>query len=325
VSAAKLRKLLDGQVLVEYGMLDEQLFATVLHSRRTRLVSLGPLHPVRKEARFLTFALRRLSRPASPTALLAAARASADASLQNLAELLLRPLGLPDDVHLVLVPPGELLNLPWSAMHPAPVAVAPSASLWARTRQRRTTADGQVVLIAGPELPGAVTEIEALRGLHQRPTVLMPPASTVGSVVSALNGAALAHLACHGHLRADNPAFSSLLLSDGTLTVHELYLRSIAPHLMVLASCDAGADISYEGNELLGFVSALIARGTAGLVASPVMVPDQEAISLMYTLHELILRGATLAMALHGARAALDRSDPGAFVNWCAFTAFGAG
>jgi tetratricopeptide (TPR) repeat protein len=324
VPLAELRRLLDGQVLVEYAVLRGQVFAAVLDARRTRLVPLGPVDPVRLQARFLSFALRRLTRPASPAGL-AAARAGADASLGTLVELLLRPLGLPRDAPLVVVPPGELLPVPWSAVHPAPVSVAPSASLWARTRQRRAPAERRVVLVAGPELPGAVAEVEALRGLHREPTVLLPPASTVGSVARALDGAALAHLACHGRLRADNPAFSSLLLSDGPLTVHQLYLRSIAPHLMVLASCDSAADVSYEGNELLGFVSTLIARGTAGLVASPVMVPDTEAVSLMRPLHDLVVRGAPLAVALHAARATLDRADPGAFVNWCAFTAFGAG
>ncbi|HET6751818.1 MAG TPA: CHAT domain-containing protein, partial [Actinomycetes bacterium] len=323
LSPAELRRLLEGQVLVEYGSLDGRLFAAVLDARRTRLVQLGPLEPVRDEANALLFSLRRLARP-GPTAAVEAARNSADFGLRRLAELLLRPLGLPDDAPLVVVPSGRLQRIPWSALHTAPVSVAPSASFWARTRQRRAGNGGDVVLVAGPELPGAVAEVEALRGLHRRPAVLVPPASTVGAVADALDGAALAHLACHGHLRSDNPTFSSLLLSDGSLTVQELDLRGIAPHRMVLAACDSAAGVSYEGDELLGFVSALIARGTAGLIASAVTVPDLEAVALMRSLHGSLLRGATLAEALHAARASVDRADPRAFVNWCAFTAFGA-
>lgn len=323
LSPAELRRLLEGQVLVEYGSLDGRLFAAVLDARWTRLAQLGPLEPVRDEANALLFSLRRLARP-GPTAAVEAARNSADFGLRRLAELLLRPLGLPDDAPLVVVPSGRLQRIPWSALHTAPVSVAPSASFWARTRQRRAGNGGDVVLVAGPELPGAVAEVEALRGLHRRPAVLVPPASTVGAVADALDGAALAHLACHGHLRSDNPTFSSLLLSDGSLTVQELDLRGIAPHRMVLAACDSAAGVSYEGDELLGFVSALIARGTAGLIASAVTVPDLEAVALMRSLHGSLLRGATLAEALHAARASVDRADPRAFVNWCAFTAFGA-
>jgi len=319
---AELRRRLEGQVLVEYGSLDGRLLAAVLDARRTRLVQLGPLKPVQDEANALLFSLRRLTRPGPPAAI-EAARASADFGLRRLTELLLRPLGLPDDQRLVIVPAAALQRIPWSGLHPAPVSIAPSASFWARTRQRQVIG-GDVVLIAGPDLAGAAAEVETLRGLHDRPTVLMPPTSTVSAAAKALDGAALAHLACHGRLRSDNPTFSSLLLSDGSLTVQELDLRGIAPHRMILAACDSAAGVSYAGDELLGFVSALIARGTAGLIASAVMVPDLEAVSLMRSLHEFLRRGATLAEALHAARATIDRDDRRAFVNWCAFTAFGA-
>jgi tetratricopeptide (TPR) repeat protein len=322
-SPAELRRLLDAHVLVEYGALDGQLFAVVLEARRTRLVQIGQLEAVRFETDALLFALRRLARPASTPASHTGARASAELSLGRLTELLLRPLGLPDDARLVIVPSAVLQRIPWSGLHPAPVSVAPSASFWGRTRQRPSPG-GDVVLVAGPELPGAAAEVETLRGLHDRPTVLAPPSSTVNATARALDGAALAHLACHGQLRSDNPTFSSLLLSDGSLTVQELDLRGIAPHRMILAACDSAAGVSYAGDELLGFVSALIARGTAGLVASAVTVPDLEAVALMRSLHRFLLRGATLAEGLHAARATIDRADRRAFVNWCAFTAFGA-
>jgi CHAT domain-containing protein len=93
---------------------------------------------------------------------------------------------------------------------------------------------------------------------------------------------------------------------------------------VVLAACEAAADVTYSGDEVLGFVSALLARGTAGLAASTVVVPDAAALPLMMSLHEHLLRGDTLALALHAARSTLDRDDPADYVNWCGFTAFGA-
>ncbi|MDQ3973497.1 MAG: CHAT domain-containing protein, partial [Actinomycetota bacterium] len=321
--AGPLRALLDGQVLVEYGVLGGRLFAVVLEPRRTRLVQLGTLEAVRYEADALLFALRRLARPRSSAAL-AAARASADAALQRLTALLMRPLAVPDDVGLVIVPLGELQHIPWSALHRAPLSLAPSASLWARTRRRAVRAERGTVLVAGPGLPGAEAEIEALRRRHDQPTVLVPPASTVGAVAAALDHAEFAHLACHARLRVDNPIFSTLVLSDGPLTVHELDLRGVAPRRLVLAACDSGADVSYAENEMLGFVSALFARGAGGLIASVVTVPDLDAVRLMCLLHEHLRGGATLADALHAARELLDRDNPGEFVNWCGFNAFGA-
>jgi hypothetical protein len=320
--AAELRRLLGERVLVEYGVLDGGLLAVVLQPGGARLVRLGPLEPARYEADALLFALRRLARPGSP-ATLAAVRAGADHGLRRLRELLLAPLRLAGDASLVVVPSGQLQRVPWSALHPGPVSIAPSASFWARTLRPRS-GNGKVVLVAGPELPGAEEEVDALRRLHARATVLLPPSSTVAAVSDALGGASLAHLACHGRLRADNPTFSSLSLSDGPLTVHELDQRNIAPHRMVLAACDSGADVSYEGGEMLGFASALIARGTSALVTSMVAMPDLEAVPLMRSLHQFALRGAGLAEALHAARGTVDRHHPGAFVNWCALTAFGA-
>jgi tetratricopeptide (TPR) repeat protein len=321
--AAGLRELLGERVLVEYGVLHGELLAVVVDPRRARLVRLGPLEPARHEAELLLFALRRLARPGSPAAL-AAARTSADHGLRRLAGLLVAPLRLAGDASLVVVPPSVLQRVPWSALHRAPVSVAPSASFWARTLERRKGADGAVVLVAGPDLPGAVDEVGALRQLHAGATVLLPPSSTVAAVSEALGGASLAHLACHGRLRADNPTFSSLALSDGPLTVHELDQRNLAPHRMILAACDSGAGVSYEGGEMLGFASALIARGTSGLVTSVVAVPDLEAVPLMRSLHSSALGGASLAESLHAARGTADKEHPGAFVNWCALTAFGA-
>jgi hypothetical protein len=319
---AALRRLLDGQVLVEYDIVDGAVLAVVLEPRRTRVVQLGPFCGMRDEINALMFALRRLARGGSRASLLGARR-SAEHSLAMLTGSLLTPLALPEHRGLVVVPVGELQRAPWAALHSAPVTVAPSASLWARTRVRRCDRDAPVVLVAGPELPGAVAEIQSLQTLHRRPTVLVPPDSRVDAVTGALDGAGLVHLACHGYIRTDNPTFSSMLLSDGHLTVQELDQRAVAPYRIVLAACESGSDVLIEGNETLGFVSTLLARGTAGLIASSVVVPDWDVAPLMRALHTAVCGGDTLAEALHRARAAVDPQDAASFVSWCAFNAFG--
>ena len=243
-----------------------------------------------------------------------------------LRELLLDPLRLRGDAELVIVPVGHLHGIPWSALRDAPVSLAPSASLWARTREAaaRHPGDGATVLVEGPNLPGATAEVRRLRGLYPDAAALCPPASTASEVLGRLDGADLVHLACHGWLRSDNPLFSSLVLSDGPLTVQELQTSGVAPHRLVLASCQSGADVSYAGDEVVGFISSLLARGTAGVVASVAAVPDVAAVDLMYALHQRVAKGSTLAHALYEARAGLDRTDPGAYVNWCTFSAYGA-
>ncbi len=329
VTIGALRELLNGKALVAYGLRGEDVVAVVIEPRISRIAALGPLGQVREQLRAFLFAVRRLAQP-RPLASIAAARASADVRIRRLSELLLHPLRLPADIEIAIVPVPDLQGVPWSAMHAGPVCLAPSATFWARSalaakdRMRAGGGNGTVVLIAGPDLPGAVAEVESVAGIHPSAAAFTPPASTADVVADALAGADLAHLACHGTLRADNPMFSSLLLSDGPLTLQELYSRGLAPHRLILAACESGTQVSYAGDEVLGFVSALLARGTAGILASTAVVPDVEAVDLMTAVHRRLARGETLAHALHDARESQNTDEPGSYVNWCIFNAHGA-
>jgi tetratricopeptide (TPR) repeat protein len=325
IRPARLRELLGGRVLVEYAVLNGRLIAVVIEPRRSRLVPLGPAAAVLDQVRTLFFALRRMTQPL-PGSSLAAARLSADLRIARLRALLIEPLAVAGDAELVIVPVGDLHGIPWSALRDAPTSLAPSAGLWARTREAALAAGaaGPTVLVEGPGLPGAATEIRRLRDLYPGATAISPPDSTAPAVLRRLDGAGLVHLACHGRLRSDNPLFSSLVLSDGPLTVQELHHSGAAPRRLVLASCQSGADVAYAGDEVVGFISSLLARGTAGVVASVAAVPDVAAVDLMVALHERLAGQRTLAHALYDARRALDHDDPGAYVNWCTFSAYGA-
>lgn len=323
----QLREQLGGRVLVEYGVLSGGLVAVVLEPRRSRIVRLGSLEDVLGQVRPLLFALRRLLQPGASQEVIGAARMSAELRLNRLRSLLLAPLAVPGDAELVIVPAGPLHGIGWAALHDGPVSLAPSGTFWAATREASAgpPGDGGVVLVAGPRLRAAERELRLLSGIHRGAQVLAGGQGTAPRVVEAMRDARLAHLACHGLLRADNPLFSALLLDDGPLTLRELEAHGVAPHRVVLAACESGADASYAGDEVLGFVSALLARGTAGVVASTTAIPDAESVDLMVALHRRLAAGDTLAEGLYEARSLLDRDDPGTFVNWCTFGAHGAG
>ncbi|MBO9570302.1 MAG: CHAT domain-containing protein, partial [Cellulomonas iranensis] len=321
-SVAALRAALDGRVLVELGACDGRYVAVVVDRRRTRVVPLAAAADVTSALRPLVFALRRLASPRSAAAG-AAARASAELSVARLRALLLDPLGLAG-TELVVVPVGELHQVPWGALHDAPLALAPSATAWWATAVAPQRPSTSVVLVAGPELRGARDEVDALARLHAGARVLGHDESRARDVVLAVRDAGLAHLACHGLPRGDNPMYSSLVLADRALTVQELHAAGVAPRRLVLASCHAGADVAYDGDEVLGFVSAMLARGTRGVVASIAAVPDVEVVDLMVGLHAGLARGETMARALHAAREGVDTSSPAGFVNWCTFGAHGA-
>ena len=298
-TVAELRELLGSRVLVEYGLLDGNVFAAVVSNKRVSVSQIGSLEVIRDELAKLSFLLRGLSRRAPSKA--APMLPMSWARIHRLRELLIAPLLLPSDQELVIVPVDVLQTVPWSAMHDAPLSMSPSASFWASARRQLRSDAGTALLVAGPELPAAEGEIRRLSALYADCVMLCPPDSTVSRVAAALKNAGTAHFACHGVIRSDNPMFSGLMLSDGFLTVQELELRNLAPYRVVLAACEATADVSYPGGEMLGFVSALIARGTVGVLGSINLVPDEATALFMLTLHEHLLREPTSAVALNAA------------------------
>ena len=179
--------------------------------------------------------------------------------------------------------------------------------------------------VAGRDLPGAVEEVTLLRDLYASPTVLLPPASTIDAVLPPLATADVAHVACHGRLRADNPAFSGLQLQDGLLTLHEMEppRRRTVPHdlgVLRLRGRDGvrrqrgpgfrqrftrPGDLRSGGQRRVGARRGFGAADARPASASPCRVRPS---------------GSTVSRPARE----LDLDDQREFVNWCAFNAYGA-
>ena len=253
------------------------------------------------------------------------ARQRAEFSLAALRRALVTPLVVGDSDPLVVVPSGPLYKVPWSGLHTGETCVVPSATFWARSRRAAPPVNGaRLALVAGPGLPGALAEVLEVHRARREAGLLLPPDSTVSATLNMISNADLAHLACHGLLRSDNPLFSSLLLSDGPLTLYEVLNSGVVPRRVVLAACESGAEHRYAGGEVLGFVSALMARGTAGVVASTIPLPDGASVPLMTRLHQHLAVGASLAQALWEVRANSNLERAEDYAAWFGVTAYGA-
>jgi CHAT domain-containing protein len=178
-----------------------------------------------------------------------------------------------------------------------PLTIAPSAAIWLMC-QGRSYRRRPVVLAAGPHLRHARAELNAVAELYPGAITLHGRAADVGSVLRAIDGASIAHLACHGRMRSDSPLFSSLELADGPLNVYELQHLRRPPELVVLSSCDLATSATHPGDELLGFAAALLNMGTRTVIASTVPVPDAAAKRLMRALHEQLAARQPPARAL---------------------------
>ena len=326
MSAGDTLDLLDHAALVEFGVLPgEDLVAVVLREGRARKVALGPLSAVRREVDSLAMSIRRLARRNASEASRQAGLAVVREAAENLNRVVIEPLRLESET-VVIIPTGVLASTPWallSSLRESAIAVAPSAALWAAaTRQGAPAPTGRAAVVAGPNLEHAVAEVERVAALYRNPLPLVEP--TAAEAAGAIDGAAMAHVACHGTLRADNPLFSSLEMADAGLTIYDLESLVTAPSTMVLSACDAGANVSAGGQEVMGLATALLSQGTQSVVANVGLVPDQAStIDLMERLHRGIAAGVPVSRALADALPPLDFDDPAAIAAR-AFVTFGA-
>jgi hypothetical protein len=228
------------------------------------------------------------------------------------AEAVLDPvLGLVGDRELVVVPTGALITTPWAVLPGCcgrPVTVAPSATVWHAARHRhgvdgRPHPDvrGAGLLVAGPGNDRGDAEIRAIAAVRPHSTVLSGPAATPAATLAALGGAAVAHIAAHGHHQAENAHFSTIDLAGGPLLGYDLGAADRVPPLVVLSSCDLGLADVRPGDETLGMVTALLNAGASTVVASVARVADDAAMTAMTTFHDRVVAGRSPAAALAAA------------------------
>ncbi|MBB2921587.1 CHAT domain-containing protein [Cellulomonas cellasea] len=326
---ADLQAALGDAVLVEYVEHAEQLLAVTVTASHVRLHPLGAVDDVRAQVELAGFALRRLAAGTARPASLAAASAVLTRAGARFDELLLAPLrAAVGDRPLVVVPVGALQSVPWSLLASCrgrAVSVSPSASLWHAAARREPPVGGGVVVVAGPGLPGAHAEAGAVAAEYPGAEVLVGADAAAAAVARAIDGAALVHLAAHGWVRSDNPMFSSLTLADGPFTVYDLERVPRAPHHVVLAACDTAQSAVVAGGEILGFTAALLAGGTATLVAPVVPVPDAQTVALMVAYHRELGRGCGPAEALAHAQAVLGDADASSRAAAAGFVVLGSG
>ncbi|MFN0156308.1 MAG: CHAT domain-containing protein [Gaiella sp.] len=313
--AREVLRALGERALAQYVEVDSRLHLLVARAGRVRHYELCPASAIEEPLTWLRFGLRLMSRSDLSRSRREAAARTVERALLNLDGLLLdaaKPqIG---GAEIVLVPGSRLHALPWamfSSLRGRPLTVAPSASLWVTLHEGATGGPrGPVVCVAGPRLRHARREAQEIASLHPGAVALTGEQATVAAALRALDGAAVAHLACHGRFRSDSPLFSSFLLADGSLTTYDLQSLRRPPGVLVLSSCDLALSEAHPGEELLGLAATLLGMGTRTIVASVAPVPDRQAPTLMRAFHRALLAGAGPAAALASAQGANASGHP---------------
>lgn len=313
--AGEVLRALGRRALAQYVELDGRLIVLWVKGGSVRQVDLGPAAASDEPLAWLRFGLRQLARADLGEARRSAALRSVEQALEALDEVLVGPIrDRLGSIDLVLVPGGTLHAVPW-AMLPSlrgrPLTVSPSASLWASLEEDRPQRrQGKVVCIAGPSLRHARREVEQVARLHPGSLTLSGRDATAAAALAALDGAAVAHLACHGRFRSDSPLFSSFALADGPVTTFDLQALSGPPRILVLSCCELALSAARPGDELLGLAAVLLGLGTHTIIASVAPVPDGKTPLLMRAFHQRLAAGAEPATALAAAQAVLGARHP---------------
>jgi hypothetical protein len=307
----------DDTCLVELVEVDGHLHALVAGRGRVRHVPVGAAAAAAAAVDFALFALRQAAR---------GRRAQLDVAGTRLQQALLGPaLDHVGDRRVVVSGTSALQGVPWGllpGLAARPVTSTPSARLWLRARSARPADDDRRVLLVGPGLGSGGAEVPAVAAQDPQAEVLDGADATVSAALAALDGAALAHVAAHGHFREDSPLFSSLTLADGPLLVHDLQRLRRPPHRVVLSACESGVMQPVGDQELLGLAAALLSMGTAGVVSSLAEVDDAATGEVMVALHASLRAGGGLGDALLAARS-VAAGDPVLVATAASFTVLG--
>ena len=240
--------LLGDRALIEYANLVGTLFAVSVVDNRAQLHELGPIDAVAADVDSCVHSLHRLNRLQGSAASRSLAAETLTAVGAALAERILpariRRSGRPSSSSR----PGSCTPCPGGVLpglHGRAVSVTPSLTGWAIAHRRDEPAE-RVGLVAGPGLAHATDEVRALAELHPTAAVLAGDDATADRCLDVLGRCDLAHVACHGSYRHDNPLFSTVRLADGPLTVFDLERCKSMPRTIVLSACNVAMGTSLQ-------------------------------------------------------------------------------
>jgi CHAT domain-containing protein len=218
------------------------------------------------------------------------------------------------------------------------VRVVPSARIWLELQKRllrtsrrtshraahRAAPRAYVAGVPSAELPAVEREV-VLVGRHlsgwEVVTDLTPTRETLRREGAR---AGLIHLAAHGSLRKDNPAFSSIQLADGPLFVHDLAGFRLSGTTVVLTACSSGRGAAPSGDEWIGLARGFLQAGASAVVASLWPIEDEATLELMDLFYRGVVAGQDVAEALRRAMVALRGTRPHPW-HWASFAVLGGG
>ncbi len=332
---ALCRVMREHEALVEYGVLDDELFAAIVTRDGVQVLRhLAHWPDVAEAVRSARFQIESLrSGPARVTKHMDILTSRAALRLQRVHELIWAPLAgaLSQVSRVLVVPHGSLGSLPFGALLEAhgaspggiELAVVPSARVALHGLRCQPKA-ARTALIFGESsrLQHAAAEANFVARMFPSARACIDSEATLVNLRSLAPHADVIHFACHAQFRADNPMFSALHLHDGALTVEAAESLGLRQSTVVLSACETALADHGTGDEMVGLVRAFLVAGAARVVASLWPVDDNITSQFMTHFYAALARDIPAAAALREAQVAIRRDHPHPYF-WAAFTLFG--
>lgn len=259
---------------------------------------------------------------------------------------------------VVLVPDGNLYNLPFAALlDPAgryfiehyALAVSPSASLYVQILthgKRRSSLPLRSVLSLGdpdldrevlqglPRLPQARKEAVRVAALYPQAVVRLGAEATKQRFLGGLATYDIVHFAGHAVVNPAEPSASFLALGpsepeqdSGVLYARDLYDQpSPVSRLVVLSACSSVLGDSHLGEGLSGLARPFLSVGVPAVVGSLWQVNDQAGRKLFARFYQALRSGLQVTEALRQAQIdMLSSPDPKSSdaASWASFEIIG--
>ena len=324
-----------GEVLIEYGVIDDELFACVVTRDRVALQRRMAHWPDVVEAiRTARFQIETLRYGAGAVdrhlELLTRRTKAAMRRVHDLVWAPIQPL-LTGYSKALIVAHDHLGSLQFAALYDGErylaqtmnLAMAPSArvALYGMAHQP-VAATCALVLGESSRLAHATDEAHFVAGLFDEANVLIGTEANAASLRAACTDADVLHLACHAEFRSDNPMFSALQLADGPFTVQDAETLQLRQGIVVLSACETGVAAYSRGDEMIGLVRAFLLAGASRVVASMWPVDDAVTLRFMAAFYRSLRGGNAPSVALRAAQLDLMHTHPHPF-HWAAFTLYG--
>ena len=141
------------------------------------------------------------------------------------------------------------------------------------------------------DLPNSKYEVDIAVASFSKNTVLKHEEATIEAVQSQLSGNAIAHFSCHGTADFTAPLNSGLLMSDGLLTLKDIFALDLASsngiRLTILSACETGLQGIENADEAISLPTGLLQAGVAGIIASLWSVADLSTTVLLARFYDL--------------------------------------